>query len=196
MHQTTRVVSIFVPLAFILVACSENSTPANPSEIPAVVDASPAGGIIEQAASDGGRRIVMHDECDPDSFNAAIGAGTCVGRNGGLGFDKFIALLEKHAQVPSWRFSPNTIHVPRELTLSVVNTGGEVHTFTEVDDFGGGLVPELNALSGTPVVAPECLALGAGDFIAPGGQTSHTFERGEADKYQCCIHPWMRASTR
>ena len=196
MHQTTRVVSIFVPLAFILVACSENSTPANPSEIPAVVDASPAGGIIEQAASDGGRRIVMHDECDPDSFNAAIGAGTCVGRNGGLGFDKFIALLEKHAQVVSWRFSPNTIHVPRELTLSVVNTGGEVHTFTEVDDFGGGLVPELNALSGTPVVAPECLALSAGDFIAPGGPTSHTFERGEADKYQCCIHPWMRASTR
>ncbi len=77
--------------------------------------------------------------------------------------------------------------------LSVVNQGGEVHTFTEVDDFGGGIVPELNALSGTPVVAPECLALGAGDFIAPGGQTSHTFERGEADKYQCCIHPWMRA---
>jgi len=196
MHQTTRIVSIVVPLAFVLVACSENSTPANPSEIPTVADAAPAGGMIEQAASDGGRRIVMHDECDPDSFNAAIGAGTCVGRNGGLGFDQFIALLEKHAQVPSWRFSPNTIHVPRELTLAVVNQGGEVHTFTEVDDFGGGIVPELNVLSGTPVVAPECLALGAGDFIAPGGQTSHTFERGEADKYQCCIHPWMRASTR
>jgi hypothetical protein len=138
----------------------------------------------------------MLDECDPDSFNAVIGAGTCVGRSGGLRFDAFIALLEKHAQVPSWRFSPNTIHVPRELTLPVTNQGGEVHTFTEVEEFGGGVVPQLNALVGTPVPAPECLALSPGDFIAAGGQTSHTFERGEADKYQCCIHPWMRAVTR
>jgi hypothetical protein len=135
----------------------------------------------------------MLDQCDPDSFNAAIGPGTCVNRNGGITFDLFISLLQQHARVPSWRFSPDTIHVPRELTLAIVNRGGEAHSFTEVDEFGGGVVPNLNALAGTPVPAPECLSA---DFVPAGGQTSHTFEPGEADKYQCCIHPWMRAVTK
>jgi hypothetical protein len=54
----------------------------------------------------------------------------------------------------------------------------------------------LNTLSGNPVPAPECLTLSPSDFIAAGGQTTHTFEPGESDKYQCCIHPWMRATTR
>jgi hypothetical protein len=33
---------------------------------------------------------------------------------------------------------------------------GETHTFTEVAQFGGGLVGLLNDLSGNPVPAPEC----------------------------------------
>ena len=146
------------------------------------------------AAGDDGREIRMQDECDPTSFNAAIGAGTCA-RKGGLKFDTFIALLQQQAQVSSWRFSPGSIHVPREMTLSIVNAGGETHTFTEVEDFGGGVVPFLNTLAGTPVPAPECLALAGSDFIPAGGKTTHTFEPGESDKYQCCIHPWMRATT-
>jgi hypothetical protein len=197
MHQATRLFSLLAPLGFILVACSDtSSTPAAPSETSAFVDTAATGSVAAQARSDGSRQITMLDVCDPDSFNAVIGPGTCVSRNGGLTFEAFIAMLQKHARVPSWRFSPDTIHVPRELTLSVVNRGGEAHTFTEVEDFGGGIVPELNALAGTPVPAPECLALTGSDFIAAGGQTSHTFEPGEADKYQCCIHPWMRAVTR
>jgi hypothetical protein len=94
--------------------------------------------------------------------------------------------------VPSWRFSPDTIHVSREWALAIVNRGGEVHTFTEVAEFGGGIIPDLNALAGTPVPAPECSPASL-VFIPAGGQTSHTFEPGGADKYQCCIHPWMRA---
>ena len=71
--------------------------------------------------------------------------------------------------------------------------GGEEHTFTEVAEFGGGVVPPLN--SGVPT-RPECLALAPTDFIASGAQTTHTFEAGETAKYQCCIHPWMRAESR
>ena len=143
-----------------------------------------------------GRRVVMLDQCDPDSFNAAIEPGACVSRNGGLTFDTFLALLQKHQVVPSWRFSPETIHVPRGLTLPVVNAGGEVHTFTPVEEFGGGIVPILNNLSGNPAPAPECMALAPSDFIPAGGQASHTFEPGQTEKFQCCIHPWMRAQTR
>ena len=143
-----------------------------------------------------GRSILMLDQCDPESFNAAIGPGTCVDRNGGLTFDTFIQQLESQQTVPPWIFTPQVIHVAREMTLPVVNRGGEVHTFTEVEEFGGGIVPFLNLLSGTPTVAPECELLGFADFIPAGGQTMHHFEPGEAEKYQCCIHPWMRSESR
>ncbi|HEY0876592.1 MAG TPA: hypothetical protein VGD94_24165 [Vicinamibacterales bacterium] len=182
--------------ACLLLACDDSPTPAAPAEVSAPVQSAsvPSGPSI--ALDGGGRRLLMIDQCDPESFNTAIGPGTCIDRNGGVTFQTFISLLEKHQTVNSWRFSPDTIHVPRELTLPIVNAGGEVHTFTEVAEFGGGIVPDLNNLTGTPVPAAECLALAPSDFIAPGGQTTHTFEPGEADKYQCCIHPWMRAQTR
>jgi plastocyanin len=73
------------------------------------------------------------------------------------------------------------------------NNGGEVHTFTEVDEFGGGIVPPLNVLSGNPLPAPECLQLGLGDFIPAGGQSAPDLEDPGVHHYQCCIHPWMRA---
>jgi hypothetical protein len=38
------------------------------------------------------RRVQMQDACDPESFNAAIGPGTCI-RQGGVQFGKFITLL-------------------------------------------------------------------------------------------------------
>jgi hypothetical protein len=69
-----------------------------------------------------------------------------------------------------------------------------VHTFTEVEAFGGGFVPELNALSGNPVPAPECLALDPDDFVPPGGTYSDEVEEPGTERYQCCIHPWMRAT--
>ena len=73
------------------------------------------------------------------------------------------------------------------------NIGGEAHTFTEVDDFGGGIVPVLNDLSGNPVPAPECVQLGPADFIPPGGVSAPDVEEPGVHHYQCCIHPWMRA---
>ncbi len=190
MRQFVRISGRWLPVLLFATACSDANTPAAPSQPSAL----PASGPT--ALDAGGRRILMLDQCDPDSFNAVIGPNTCINRNGGVTFDLFIALLEKSQLVPSWRFSPDTIHVPRDLTLPIVNSGGEVHTFTEVAQFGGGIVPVLNQLSGNPVAAPECLALSGSDFIAPGGQATHTFEPGESDKYQCCIHPWMRATTR
>jgi hypothetical protein len=185
-----------LPTACVLLACADSPSPAAPAEVSAPVQSAtvPTGPSI--ALDTGGRRVLMLDQCDPESFNAAIGPGTCIDRNGGVTFQTFISLLQRHQIVNSWRFSPDTIHVPGELTLPIANAGGEVHTFTEVEEFGGGIVADLNTLSGNPVPAPECLALAPSDFIAPGGQTTHTFEPGEADKYQCCIHPWMRAQTR
>jgi hypothetical protein len=146
--------------------------------------------------ADASRAILIMDQCDPESFNAALGAGSCVNRNGGLTFETFIQQLQSQQTVPSWINTPQVIHVPRAMSLPVVNGGGEVHTFTEVAEFGGGIVPVLNALSGNPVPASECLTLGPGDFIPAGGQSMHHFAPGESHKYQCCIHPWMRSTSR
>ena len=63
--------------------------------------------------------------------------------------------------------------------LVATNRGGEIHTSTEVEEFGGGVVDQLNQLTGLTEVAPECAALAGGGKMAPGG-----------------IHPWMRTEVR
>jgi plastocyanin len=137
------------------------------------------------------RRVQMMDACDPESFNAAIGPGACI-RKGGVMFAKFLALLGRHQRVGAWHFGPPTLNARVGQELLAVNHGGEVHTFTEVEEFGGGLVPDLNTLSGEPVPAPECLALGPDDFVPPGGTYTDELEEEGTERYQCCIHPWMR----
>ena len=158
----------------------------------------PSDGAVTSAAvpalSADGRSIAMLDQCEPESFNAAIGPGTCV-RDGGITFDKFLGILAKQQTVPSWAFSPGVIHVPHEATLAIRNLGGEVHTFTRVEEFGGGFIPDLNELSGNPVPAPECLDFASLEFIPAGGEGAETFTPGESEKFMCCIHPWMRAVT-
>ena len=67
-----------------------------------------------------------------------------------------------------------------------------MHTFTEVEEFGGGKIEVLNTLSGNPVPAPECQNLAPSDFIAPGASYTDEVEERGTDHYQCCIHPWMR----
>ena len=138
------------------------------------------------------RLVKMMDACDPTSFNAAIGAGACV-RSGGVKFAKFLQLLGKHQKVGAWHFAPASLNVRVGQELLAVNRGGEEHTFTEVREFGGGIVPDLNTLAGTPDPAPECLALAPGDFVPAGGSTTDDVEEEGTELYQCCIHPWMRA---
>jgi len=74
-----------------------------------------------------------------------------------------------------------------------VNRGGEEHTFTEVEEFGGGIVPVLNALSGNPEVAPECLALEAADFIQPGNFDADDEVEGARHRALPMLHPPMDA---
>ena len=97
--------------------------------------------------------------------------------------------------VDAWRFAPaNNVQARVGQTLLAINRGGEAHTFTEVEEFGGGIVPVLNQLSGNTEVAPECRTLAADDFIPPGGTYSDEVEETGTERYQCCIHPWMRAT--
>jgi len=128
--------------ASLLSACDDAAQPTSPAAMSQAV-----AGRVE-------RLVTMFDGCDPESFTAQ---GALCTRQGGITFDNFVSLLEKHQSVGAWRFSPGSLDASVGQTLRVVNHGGEVHTFTEVEAFGGGFVEALNTLSGNPDPAPECL---------------------------------------
>jgi len=98
-----------------------------------------------------------------------------------------------HGSAGAWHFAASNVNVFVGQTLDVINRGGETHTFTEVKQFGGGIVPLLNQLSGNPVPAPECLELTGAAFIASGATHHESIDDEGTEMYQCCIHPWMRA---
>lgn len=143
-----------------------------------------------------GGTIRLEDNCEPASFNAALGAGACLhaSSGGGMTLSAFNAELAANHSVAAWYMEPDQMTVREGSTFSVTNTGGETHTYTEVDEFGGGVVPALNAASGNTTVAPECVDAAEFDStaIASGQTKQHTFDERGTEKYQCCIHPWMR----
>jgi hypothetical protein len=185
------ILTVTAPFAALLVGCSELPPPT-----------APEAASLAPSFSVGGPQILMLDACDPVSFNAVLGPGTCTRGNaqGGIPFSTFVSLLEKNGEVNAWRFAPDVIRVTRTVTFNVPNRGGIPHSFTEVAEFGGGFIPFLNFLSGNPVPAPECVDPGNPfapnpniTLVAPGDHDHVTIEPGQAKKYMCCIHPWMRA---
>ena len=89
------------------------------------------------------------DQCDPASFNAALGNGACT-KQGNVTLTAFNNELNSTHHVASWQFVPNNFTIRVGQAITVTNNGGEKHTFTEVDNFGGGIVPALNSASGNP----------------------------------------------
>ena len=145
-------------------------------------------------------QIVALDECDPATFNAAIGPDFC--KNVSLSvlgfattFSNLFAEVAAGTPDPKWDFEPDTLTVKQGTVLSVVNQGGEPHTFTEVKQFGGGFIPTLNQNQEPSV--PECAA-GFNDVAVARtrilqGSTSLVTGLSKGTHYfQCCIHPWMR----
>jgi plastocyanin len=135
------------------------------------------------------RQVQMMDACDAPSFAQN---GIDCARNHGMPFPELIAQLIAHQFAGAWHNAPSRTDAKLGDTLTAVNKGGEVHTFTRVASFGGGIVPELNALSGTPDVAPECSS--ETTFVPPGGSDAETLNQAGELKFQCCIHPWMRTT--
>jgi plastocyanin len=144
-------------------------------------------------------QFVALDECDPTTFNVALGPDFC--KNVALGYSTTLSDLLTGAQSnnPShnWDFEPDSISVPQGTVIKVVDQGGEPHTFTEVQQFGGGFIPALNAPGESTV--PECTGGFSQVDVAKTriiqGSTIEipNLNRGE-HRFQCCIHPWMRVT--
>jgi plastocyanin len=158
-----------------------------------------APAAVAQAKTPSVSQVVALDECDPVTFNAALGPDFC--KNvalAALGYATTLTDLFAEAAhgTPDrgWDFEPDTVKIKEGTILTVVDQGGEPHTFTEVAKFGGGFIAGLN--NGEDTVL-EC----AGGFknvavaktrILQGSQTQVTnLSKGE-HLFECCIHPWMR----
>ncbi len=140
--------------------------------------------------------VLMKDDCEPESFNHAVGPHTCIGP-GHTTFQTFIGQLVATGDAPAWRFDPSALSLPTGGQIRAVNVGGEDHTFTEVANYGGGCIAVLNDLLGlTPV--PECAGFPGGAFgvtLAPPGGTLTTGPLAPGiHRFECLIHPWMRTT--
>ena len=155
-------------------------------------------------ANRGNRTIALVDDCDPgDPAWAPVG---CLQNDGDVTAAEFNQFLRspQYDNIapagaepglflvghPSWRNDPSHVVIEQGKEIKVRNVGGRPHSFTAVAQFGGGVVPPLNV--GTQL-APECtnaLRLEAGD-------STSIIATGEGiQRFQCCFHPWMRATVR
>jgi plastocyanin len=153
---------------------------------------------LAQSALPSTAQVVALDECDPATFNAALGDGFC--HNVALGATTTLSDLFAKAAAgtpdKNWDFEPDNVTIKNGGNVVLTDQGGEPHTFTEVKKFGGGFIPALN---GGEEAAPEC-AVGEGfdnidvakTRVLQGSKLEiDNLSKGE-HHFQCCIHPWMR----
>jgi len=137
------------------------------------------------------RAVRIIDRCDPATFDAAIGPGTCIG-DGNVTFQRFVDRLNPHdGGHNAWRFNPEKVSLHRGQRLVADNVGGETHTFTEVVAFGTGIVPFLDAA--LPPGSPPAVPIGDPRFLAPGQEASLSLSPG-THRFECLIHPWMQTT--
>jgi hypothetical protein len=158
----------------------------------AVVNATPV-----VADDDDIRKIALVDDCDPRlsaGWNTATDMTQCLRQEGAVSRPEFRAFLTSPLSLsvvghPSWRIAPPYVKPEAGEQLRVRNEGGRGHTFTEVANYGGGFIPALNQ---GLIEAPECVAA-ASAVIPPGGRMEVSNLAVGNHKFQCCVHPWMRA---
>jgi len=144
-------------------------------------------------ADDDDQKITIRDDCDPDDPGWTP-TGGCTLEEGDVNLAEFQTELSSPFSLSvighqAWWNDPPYLKIEAGDTVNVRNRGGRVHTFTEVASFGGGRVPNP-ALNKGLIMAQECptsvdIAPGAGVKLSGLGPGNHRF--------QCCIHPWMRA---
>ena len=151
---------------------------------------------------DNDNKIAVLDNCLPsDAAWNPTGGCALKPHQGDVPFAEFLALLTSPLTVPpngalighpSWRNQPSHLTARSGKTVRVTNKGGRGHTFTEVTNFGGGFVPPLNI---GLTQAAQCTPAGTIP-LPPGATVELKGLTPGLHRYQCCIHPWMRATIR
>ena len=147
----------------------------------------------DDRSGSGRHEIAIRDDCDPRDPGWTP-TGGCLLRRGDVTLAEFNGELDSPLAAAvighlAWRNDPSYLEVETGRSVRVRNEGGRVHTFTKVANFGGGRVPSP-ALNEGLAPAPECP--GSMD-IAPGNRVEISGLAEGNHRFQCCIHPWMRA---
>jgi hypothetical protein len=141
--------------------------------------------------ADDDETIAIRDDCAPDD-PAWAPTGGCLRVSGDVNLAEFNAELTSPLSGAvighqGWRNDPSYLEIETDEGVNAINKGGRVHTFTEVADFGGGRVPPLNqGLTPAPACA-TAVNIPPGESIRIAGLSVGNH------RFQCCIHPWMRA---
>lgn len=195
MQRTGIVVAALSLVVF--TACQSDDTTAVTTR---TTNADDAVGFVSAKVDgeDNNRKIAMRDACDPSDPTWAP-TGGCLLKRGDVSNAEFTAYLRTSLSTPpngvlighpSWRMEPSHASIESGKSLRIVNAGGRTHTFTEVQVFGGGRVPPLNV---GLVRAPECANA---VNVPPGGSAEIPSMSDGIHNFECCIHPWMRATVR
>lgn len=165
-----------------------------------------AAALAVTALADSGRRFLITDDCDPNDLDW-VAVGGCFRDGGEVTRAEFRAANQNgYPGHPSWRIVPPYVREQSATEIRVRNTGGRVHTFTEVARYGGGFNATQNPQSAIP--APECAtvdpATGAlspapaavATTLAPGAEMRVEGLTSGTHNFQCCIHPWMRSTVK
>lgn len=157
-------------------------------------------GAAAQVVSRDGNITIM-DNCLPGDPGWNPTGGCAAGPNvGDVSFAEFGQMLSSPLITglvghPSWRNDPSHLVARLSGRVRVTNRGGRAHTLTEVAQFGGGSVGGFNV---GMTRAPECPAqpFEIQDALSPGQSKTLTDLEPGLHKFQCCFHPWMRATIR
>lgn len=105
-------------------------------------------------------------------------------------FSEFLDQLASHGQAAAWGFSPEQLGLSPTGTLAATNRGGEDHTFTELQAFGGGCVPFLNGILHLTAVT-ECAIAGlfGSTLLEQGATLDVTGLAPFIHRFECLIHP-------
>jgi plastocyanin len=141
-------------------------------------------------------RVKILDDCDPRD-PAWVPTGGCTLKEGDVTLEEFNAelrspLADAVIGHQAWQNDPTYLKIEVGETVRVKNAGGRLHTFTEVENFGAGRIPNP-ALNFGLDPAPECTNpdLPSTD-VAPGDTLKVKGLSLGNHRFQCCIHPWMR----
>jgi plastocyanin len=152
---------------------------------------------LDDPVPDQGKDMYILDDCDPTP-EGGWGPGGCIRKRGHVSRAEFMAYLSSPYSLsvvghPAWEFGPNYLKIRAHQTVRVQNVGGRGHTFTKVEQYGGGKIP-VPALNQGLTMAPECAT--STDLAPGGGQETVSGLAPGNYKFQCCIHPWMRAQVK
>lgn len=154
--------------------------------------------LLVTAVAAMGDKVVVLDDCDPND-PTWVAIGGCALDDGVVTRAEFDAFLPQGH--PAWRNQPAFVAIESGETVNVRNEGGRNHTFTQVAQYGGGFVLGINNPPGSPAI-PECAGGPAANpgvastLLVPDARLTVSGLGVGTHRFQCCIHPWMRAAIK